>query len=105
MRDHFCAYGIRFPVVAQDRAFGIPHGSVCHASHLTKRSSQPLAVPMFSFQMTSTLNFGAKFALIVAAAAFGSLAEARGQEVTGGARTCSRVSCVPYSFLGSQQKR
>jgi hypothetical protein len=29
---------------------------------LTKRSSQPLALPMFSFQMTSTFNFVAKLA-------------------------------------------
>jgi hypothetical protein len=30
---------------------------------LTKLSSQPLAGPMFSFQMTSTLNSGASLAL------------------------------------------
>jgi hypothetical protein len=29
---------------------------------LTKRSSQPLAVPMFSFSMTSTFNSAAKLA-------------------------------------------
>jgi hypothetical protein len=37
--------------------------SCCHASHLTNRSSQPLAVPMSSFHMTSTLNFAAEFAV------------------------------------------
>jgi hypothetical protein len=31
-------------------------------THLTKRSSQPLAVPMNSFHMTSTLNDAAKLA-------------------------------------------
>ena len=30
--------------------------------HLTNRSSQPLAVAMSSFHMTSTLNFAAKLA-------------------------------------------
>ena len=31
-----------------------------HYDHLTNRSSQPLAVPMTSFQMSSTTNSAAK---------------------------------------------
>jgi len=37
-------------------------GDPYHTIRLTSRSSQPLAVPMFSFHMTSTLNSEARLA-------------------------------------------
>ena len=58
VRDSFLDSGVR----ARNARFGICVTAAWRG--LTNRCSQPLTVPMFSFQMTSALNSEAKLALV-----------------------------------------
>ena len=59
VREHQCGE----PVDRIGRKWKGPGGPRVIVSGLTRRCSQPPAVPVFSFSMTSTLNSAAKFAL------------------------------------------